>query len=68
VLVRRHIPLWVVLGAAAIGLVLHLLFNLALGVENPAISATYGILASLAFGLVGLLVTRPLSGDSASPL
>lgn len=68
VLVRRHIPLWVVLGAAAIGLVLHLLFNLALGVENPAISATYGILASLAFGLVGLLVTRPLSGTPTSPL
>ncbi|MEQ8514685.1 MAG: sodium:solute symporter family protein, partial [Chromatocurvus sp.] len=65
VLVRRHIPLWVVLGAAAIGLLLHLLFNLALGVENPAISATYGILAVLAFGLFGLFVTRPAHGFGA---
>ncbi|MEO1081368.1 MAG: sodium:solute symporter family protein [Pseudomonadota bacterium] len=58
VLVRRHIPLWVVAGAAAIGLTLHLLFNLALGVANPAISATYGIFASLLFGLGGLFFTR----------
>ena len=58
VLVRRHIPLWVVMGAAGLGLGLHLLFNLALGIENPAISATYGIFASLAFGLVGLWITR----------
>ena len=58
VLVRRHIPLWVVAGAAAIGLGLHLLFNLALGVANPAISATYGIFASLLFGVAGLVLTR----------
>jgi SSS family solute:Na+ symporter/sodium/pantothenate symporter len=58
VLVRRHIPLWVVGGAAGIGLGLHLLFNLALGVANPAISATYGIFASLLFGVIGLFITR----------
>ncbi len=58
VLVRRHIPLWVVAGSAAIGLALHLWFNLFGGVENPAVSATYGILASLVFGLAGLLLTR----------
>ena len=58
VLVRRHIPLWVVMGAAGLGLALHLVFNLALGVANPAISATYGIFASLAFGLLGLWFTR----------
>lgn len=58
VLVRRHIPLWVVAGSAAIGLVLHLWFNLFGGVENPAVSATYGILTSLVFGLAGLLLTR----------
>ena len=63
VLVRRHIPLWVVMGAAGLGLGLHLLFNLALGVANPAISASYGIFASLAFGLVGLFLTR----DEAQP-
>jgi sodium/pantothenate symporter len=58
VLVRRHIPLWVVVGAAALGLGLHLYFNLVAGVANPAISATYGIFASLLFGGVGLLLTR----------
>ena len=46
VLVRRYIPLWVVAGAAAIGLALHLVCNLELGVANPAVSATYGIFAS----------------------
>lgn len=60
VLVRRHIPLWVVLGAALIALVLHLYLNLFGGVENPAISATYAILAALGFGLVGLWVSRPV--------
>jgi SSS family solute:Na+ symporter/sodium/pantothenate symporter len=58
VLVRRHIPLWVVAGSAAIGLVLHLWLNLVAGVENPAISATWAILAALAFGLTGLFTTR----------
>jgi SSS family solute:Na+ symporter/sodium/pantothenate symporter len=66
VLVRRHIPLWVVLGAAAIGLGLHLIFNLLLAVENPAISASYGILASLAFGLLGLLLTVRSAGAGAA--
>ena len=58
VLVRRHIPLWVVSVSAAIGLSLHLVLNLALGVENPAVSATYAIMAALAFGLLGLWLTR----------
>ena len=58
VLVRRHIPLWVVLISAVIGLSLHLGLNLYGGVKNPAVSATYGILASMAFGLIGLYVTR----------
>jgi SSS family solute:Na+ symporter/sodium/pantothenate symporter len=62
VLVRRHIPLWVVAGSAAIGLALHLWLNLVVGVENPAISATYAIIAALAFGLVGLFMTRPRGG------
>lgn len=62
VLLTRHIPLWIVMGAAGIGLGLHLFFNLAMGVANPAISASYGIIASLVFGLVGLLITR---GESA---
>ena len=58
VLVRRHIPLWVVAVSAGIGLTLHLLLNLFLGVENPAVSATYAIAAALSFGLVGLWMTR----------
>jgi len=58
VLLRRHIPLWIVGGAAALGLGLHLFFNLVMGVANPAISASYGIFASLLFGLAGLAVTR----------
>ncbi len=58
VLVRRHIPLWVVAGSAAIGLLLHLLLNLVVGVENPAVSATYAIIAALVFGLAGLWLSR----------
>ncbi|WOJ92316.1 sodium:solute symporter family protein [Congregibacter variabilis] len=58
VLLRRHIPLWIVTGSAALGLGLHLFFNLVMGIANPAISASYGIFASLVFGLVGLAVTR----------
>jgi len=58
VLVRRHIPLWVVMGAAGIGLFLHLALNLLGGVENPAVSATYAIFAALGFGLLGLAVSR----------
>lgn len=66
VMVRRHIPLWVVIGAAAIGLLLHLFLNLFGGVANPAVSATYAIFASLAFGVVGLLLTRPGATDAAT--
>jgi SSS family solute:Na+ symporter/sodium/pantothenate symporter len=66
VLVRRHIPLWVVVGAAVIGLLLHLFLNLFGGVVNPAVSATYAIFASLAFGVVGLLLTRPAAADAAT--
>jgi sodium/pantothenate symporter len=58
VLVRRHIPLWVVGGRGRIGLGGHLLLNLGFGVENPAVSATYGIFASLLFGVIGLFITR----------
>ena len=68
VLVRRHIPLWIVMGAAGLGLGLHLFFNLAMGVANPAISASYGVIASLVFGLGGLMLTRPdTSPDKADP-
>ncbi|MDP5054255.1 MAG: sodium:solute symporter family protein, partial [Congregibacter sp.] len=68
VLLRRHIPLWVVMGSAALGLGLHLFFNLVMGVANPAISATYGIFASLLFGLLGLAVTRGETGCHGTDL
>lgn len=58
VLLRRDLPLWLVFGAAILGLLTHLIFNLALGVANPAISATYGVFASLAYGLLGLLYQK----------
>lgn len=66
VLVRRHVPLWVVAIAAGMGLVVHLLLNLFMGVENPAVSATYAILLSLAFGLAGLYVSRPSALQAAA--
>jgi SSS family solute:Na+ symporter/sodium/pantothenate symporter len=47
-----------VVGAAGIGLFLHLALNLFGGVENPAVSATYAIFAALGFGLLGLAVSR----------
>ncbi len=58
VLVPRHIPLWVVVISAAIGLSFHLVLSFYFGIKNPAISATYAILASSAFGLLGLFLTR----------
>ncbi len=64
VLVRRHIPLWVVVGAALTGLLLHLVLNLFMGVENPAVSATCAIFASLVFGLFGLLLGRKATPGS----
>ncbi|HEY7775604.1 MAG TPA: sodium:solute symporter family protein, partial [Kineobactrum sp.] len=58
VLVRRHIPLWVVLGAALLGLAAHLGLNLSGLVKNPAVSASYAIILALGYGLLGLLATR----------
>jgi SSS family solute:Na+ symporter/sodium/pantothenate symporter len=67
VLVRRSIPLWVVAGAAGIGLCGHLLLNLGLGVPNPAVSASLAIMASLLFGLVGLWLSRDTENRGQSP-
>ena len=64
VLVRRHIPLWVVVGAALIGLVGHLVLNLSGAVRNPAVSASYAILFSLGYGLLGLWWTRVPANDA----
>lgn len=59
VLVRRHIPLWVVLGAALLGLFTHLALTFSGLVQNPAVSASYAIFLALGYGLLGLLLTRP---------
>lgn len=57
VLIRRPLPLWLIWGSALIGLVTHLTLNLAIGVANPAISATYGILSALLFACLGLAIS-----------
>ncbi len=54
VLHKGTLPVWLVFGASLIGLLGHFLLHLFLGVENPAVSASYAILASLVFGLAGL--------------
>lgn len=58
VLVRRHIPLWVVLTSSLTGLAGHLILNLSGLIENPAVSAAYAIIAALALGLCGLWITH----------
>lgn len=54
VLVRGSLPLWLVFGSSLLGLFGHFYFHLVMGVENPAVSASYAILLSLGFGLIGL--------------
>ncbi|MFV0478678.1 MAG: sodium:solute symporter family transporter [Parahaliea sp.] len=65
VLIRRHLPLWVVAGTALTGLLIHLLLNISGWVLNPAISATYGIFVAALFGSFGLLLT-PASAKKIS--
>ena len=61
VLVRDHIPVWVVGPAAVLGLLVHLYLNLFGGVANPAVSATYAIFISLAYAVVALFAARKIS-------
>ncbi|GJM12513.1 MAG: hypothetical protein DHS20C12_09160 [Pseudohongiella sp.] len=58
VLVKGFLPLWLVFGASLIGLGGHFVIHLLLGVENPAVSASYAILLSLAYATAGLLLLR----------
>ncbi|PCH61804.1 MAG: sodium:solute symporter [SAR86 cluster bacterium] len=58
VLVRGALPLWLVFGASLIGLLGHFILHLVLGIENPAVSASYAILLSLAYGFIGLAWLR----------
>lgn len=52
VLRKEALPVWLVGSAAVLGLGLHLICNLWLGIENPAISASYGIVISVVFTLI----------------
>lgn len=64
VLLRGALPLWIIVGAAMIGLVAHFYLNLLGGVVNPAVSASYAIILSMLFAAGGLIIRRlftPLS-------
>jgi len=51
---KRPIPAWIAAVAAGTGLGGHLLLNLCLGVDNPSVSASWAMIASLV--LTGLLL------------
>lgn len=55
---RSELPLWLMYSAAVLALVAHLVLNMALGVVNPAVSASYAILLSVAYSLTGLVLVR----------
>lgn len=57
VILKGRVSLWVIGPSAMLGIGTHLLFNLGLDVANPAVSATYGIFAALAWGLAAQWVT-----------
>lgn len=54
VVFRGHLPLWIIFCSAFIGLLSHFCLNLLAGVENPAVSASYAIIASVVFASVSL--------------
>ncbi|WP_317932177.1 sodium:solute symporter family protein [Halioxenophilus sp. WMMB6] len=58
VMSQRQLPVWLAFSAAVLALVTHLLLNLAMGVTNPAVSASYAILLSMAYSLVCLIFVR----------
>lgn len=57
----RDMPLRIAAVSAATGLVLHFYLNLFGGVLNPAVSASYAILASIAVALVSLALRKLIS-------
>ncbi|MEM6485849.1 MAG: sodium:solute symporter family protein, partial [Pseudomonadota bacterium] len=58
VLFPRPISNVIVFGSALLGFGIHLALNLSFGIENPAISATYGIFGALLFASSGLILSR----------
>lgn len=67
VLLQGELPVKLVFIASLIGLLGHFLLHLFLGVENPAVSASYAILASLTFALVALRLTPAIAASAKNP-
>ncbi len=63
VLIRGHIPLWIVSSAAVMGLLIHFYLNLFGGVLNPAVSASYAIVISTVFASASLFAHRSMSTE-----
>ena len=65
---RLYVVLFIIVfSSAAIGLVLHLALNLSGLVDNPAVSASYAIIAACAFGLHHRMLFWPLGGKDWQP-
>ena len=58
VLVKRHVSLDFVFNSAITGLLVHFVLNLFMGVQNPEVSAAWGIILAFGVGLIGLGFTR----------
>ena len=65
VLSQQKLPIWLVSLAAILGLFIHLVLNLLVGVVNPAVSAAYAIIAVSFFSAVVFLVIKFKAGFSA---
>lgn len=63
VLIRGHLPLWIVASAALMSLAIHFGLNLFGGVANPAVSASYAIIISTVFAGACLAVIRLRNTD-----
>jgi len=66
VLFRGDLPLWIVASAAFMSLVIHFALNLFGGVANPAVSASYAIIASTVFAGISLLWVRQSAAKEIS--
>ena len=62
VFVKTHLPNSLMMACALVGGAGHLVLNMLLGVENPAVSATYAIFASLLVGVAGLILAHRQTG------
>lgn len=58
VLYPKPIAPWIIWVAAFIGVSVHLYLNMVAGIENPAVSASYAILLSMAFSLISIIASK----------